>query len=328
MRAFILSCAVLLGTGAAIAETYTVRPDGTGDFPTIQAAVDAAVHGDIIEMTDGTFTGEGNRDVTYNGKGIIIRSQNFDPEFCIIDCEREGRGFDFPAEQAGVLSVLEGVTIINGDGSGGGGGVRIGPYGLDGFPVVRNCIFDNNEAHVAGGVYAWWGSPLIEGCLFTNNRATADNGGGFASSETTAMVRNCTFVGNTAVTTGGGLSSVHGPSYVQVENCVFVGNVGEAASCRAGGHLSLVCCDLYNNVGGDWVGCVAEMFGVDGNISEDPLFCDPEHGDFSLQAGSPCAPFTPPNEECDLIGALPVGCGGSTPVSESTWGGIKAIFGR
>ncbi|MCK4414565.1 MAG: hypothetical protein KAY32_13585 [Candidatus Eisenbacteria sp.] len=49
---------------AAGAETYLVLPDGTGDFPTIQAAIDAALDGDEILLADGTFTGDGNRDLT------------------------------------------------------------------------------------------------------------------------------------------------------------------------------------------------------------------------------------------------------------------------
>jgi len=40
---------------SANAATYVVTPDGTGDFPTIQAAIDAAVTGDVIQLTDGVF---------------------------------------------------------------------------------------------------------------------------------------------------------------------------------------------------------------------------------------------------------------------------------
>ncbi len=69
------------------ATTYLVTPDGTGDYPTIQLAVDAVVDGDIIELTPGTFTGDGNRDVDYLGRAITIRSQSGDPAGCVIDCE-------------------------------------------------------------------------------------------------------------------------------------------------------------------------------------------------------------------------------------------------
>jgi hypothetical protein len=89
----------------------------------------------------------------------------------------------------------------------------------------------------------------------------------------------------------------------------------------------LVCCDIFGNAGGDWMGAIASQYGINGNVSEDPLFCDPENLDFTLHADSPCAPFTPPNPECDLIGAWPVGCG-STPVIATTWGRVKSLFGR
>ena len=59
---FLLSVLVCLLSSAAFAATYTVNPSGTGDFPTIQAAIDGVVEGDIIELTDGIFTGDDNRD--------------------------------------------------------------------------------------------------------------------------------------------------------------------------------------------------------------------------------------------------------------------------
>ena len=34
---------------------------------------------------------------------------------------------------------------------------------------------------------------------------------------------------------------------------------------------SLSCCDLFGNSGGDWVGCVAEQYGINGNFSADPV---------------------------------------------------------
>ncbi len=35
----------------SVADTFIVRPDGTGDYATIQAAVIASLDGDIIELT-------------------------------------------------------------------------------------------------------------------------------------------------------------------------------------------------------------------------------------------------------------------------------------
>ncbi len=83
----------------------------------------------------------------------------------------------------------------------------------------------------------------------------------------------------------------------------------------------LTCCDLYANEGGDWVGPIAGQYGINGNISEDPLFCAPVADDFTLHEDSPCAP----GGACGLIGAWPVGCG-PTPTVETTWGAIKGLY--
>ena len=75
-----------------------------------------------------------------------------------------------------------------------------------------------------------------------------------------------------------------------------------------------MCSDLYGNVGGDWVGSIADQLGTSGNICEDPLFCGgstPETP-YTLADGSPCAAAQQPS--CGRIGAWPVGCGGTTDV--------------
>jgi hypothetical protein len=104
----------LLPAGAA---TYLVNPEGTGDYPTIQAAVDAAEDEDTILLADGVFSGDGNRDIEYMGKAITVRSESGDPEQCIIDCggtpEDFHRGFYFQGSEL-PNARLEGVTIRNG----------------------------------------------------------------------------------------------------------------------------------------------------------------------------------------------------------------------
>jgi hypothetical protein len=70
---------------------------------------------------------------------------------------------------------------------------------------------------------------------------------------------------------------------------------------------------------------VADQFGAEGNIALDPLFCDPQYDDLTINAGSPCAPDSPYNPECGLIGAWPVACGG-TPAMPTSWGGLKSRF--
>jgi hypothetical protein len=94
-----------------------------------------------------------------------------------------------------------------------------------------------------------------------------------------------------------------------MENCIIAFNgLGEAFFWGAESELTLTGCSIYGNDGGDWVGDIEDQYGIRGNIQEDPLLCDPDNGDLRLRENSPCAPFSPPNVEYDLLGAWPVGC--------------------
>jgi hypothetical protein len=93
-----------------------------------------------------------------------------------------------------------------------------------------------------------------------------------------------------------------------IQNCIIAfGPEGEAVRCEEG-TATLSCCDIYANIEGDWVGCIAAQQGMNGNFSANPLFCDTSNGDFTIRASSPCAPGNSP-PGCGLIGALPVACG-------------------
>jgi hypothetical protein len=369
------------------AETYVVYPDGTGDFSTIQEAIDAVANGDIIELSDGVFIGDGNRDIDFLGKAITVRSQIGDPETCTIDCEatefQPHRGFRFQNAE-GSESVLEGVTITNGWGladdpygaqNGGGIFCRSGssptivncvfvmnrahdPEGystggaigstLESCPTVAGCCFLENTADIGGGIGGSF--ALISGCMFVGNSSSESSGGGARIWGVDALtIENSTFLENSAMWRGGGVALYTEGGSVHVSGCTFASNsadqgggivcgsgslllentivafssAGEAVYLNDDATAVLTCCDLYGNAGGDWTEQIAGQYGVDGNISEDPLFCDLGNHDLTLQSTSPCAPEN--NPECGLIGAWPVGCDG-TPVSRATWGRVKAVF--
>jgi hypothetical protein len=117
---------------------------------------------------------------------------------------------------------------------------------------------------------------------------------------------------------------------MRAENTIIAfSRQGEGVSCMYDGTITLSCCDVYGNEGGDWIGCIEDQYhpGLYGNICEDPFFCDRMNGDWRLEEDSPCAPFTPPNPTCSLIGAWSVGCGGmDMPVrDDASSGGIFAL---
>ena len=96
-RILVGACATMMFSAApALADVLQVP----GEYPTIQAAVDASMDGDTVLVADGTYTGPGNRDIDFGDRLIAVRSVN-GPQSCIIDCEYAGRAFDNAHEVEG-----------------------------------------------------------------------------------------------------------------------------------------------------------------------------------------------------------------------------------
>jgi len=286
---------------------YVVAPDGSGDFPTIQAALDASLSGDIIELLDGTYTGDGNRDLDFNGKNITLRSQSGNPHSCVIDCQggpgASHRGFRFDSGE-GPEATLQGLTVTGGYMAVYSGGAIWFSNGSS--PTITACIFNNNQSLASGGALycASQASPAVSSCTFHHNAAV--NGGGLFVSDAAPVIQGCTFAHNTADIGGAGISSYSGN--FTVENTIIAyGMNGGGVSCWSA-TVTLNCCDVFGNVGGDFTGCLSGQEGINGNICMDPLFCDPDNGNYNLIATSPCSAFSEPNVECPQIGAWPVNC--------------------
>ncbi len=297
---------IMPGTGYL----FRVRPDGLGDYATIQAGIDHVLSGDIIELVSGTYTGSGNRDISFRGKAITVRSEGLDPAICTVDCgggPDEHRGFLFVSGE-GPGSVLEGVTITGGHIAGGGRGGGI-LCGAGTSPTIRNCVVRNSYASGGGGGISCSGSaPLVQDCVLSQNVTDGTGGAIMIADNAQPSVNGCTIFGNTSEEGGGAGIWISSASTITVENSIIAWGAGGAAvDCDAGsGAPALACCDLYGNAGGDWVGNIADQLGSNGNISADPLFCDQAGGDFHILPESPCSPDA--NPACGLIGAVPVGC--------------------
>lgn len=320
-----------------------VKPDGSGEYATIQDAIDAASDGDVILLAHGEFRGSGNRDLDYLGKSITIRSQGNNPSRCVIDCQgsREDphRAANF-VNGEGPDARLEGVTIT--------GGFVVGdaPEGLGGAifcrgsaPTLENLVISGNTAHNGGGIACRDGaSPTIHGCRFLDNNATTyfdgDGGGLHCSVDSSPMVNDCVFANNAAASWGGGVFCLFSSS-PGLYNCTFYGNSanyggavgadrgasspmvvnsiiafnagGGAVRCQLGAVVLISCSDVFANVGGDFTGCIAGLKGVDGNFSADPQFRNAEEYEFSLDRSSPC--LTRHRE--NVCG--PIGSGGIRP---------------
>ncbi len=65
-------------------DTIYVHGNGSGDYTTIQAGIDAAVTGDEVVVASGTYSI--SDPITYDGKEIMLRSE-YNAEDTIIDCQ-------------------------------------------------------------------------------------------------------------------------------------------------------------------------------------------------------------------------------------------------
>lgn len=181
--------------------------------------------------------------------------------------------------------------------------------------VVQGCLFANNEAEMGAGIRMHTGTLTLSGSSLVNNTATS-SGGAIRLGECNPIVTSCTFAGNGAPEGSSFYNS--GSIEFPVENTIIAFGTGGLAVDGFGAMPTFGCTDIYGNAGGDWAGRIADQYGIEGNISEDPLFCGAQNPEdpYSIEAGSPCAASH--NPQCGLIGAHEVGCGS---VSGVGWDG-------
>lgn len=182
--------------GAALA----VQSDGEErhvptQYTTIGAAIYACNDGDVVIVHPGTYTGTNNRDISFRGKAITVRSIDPDDaaivEATVVDCQGSGafphRGFYFTnSETRG--AVLAGLSITHG---------YLNPgsalFCANSSPTIYKCrIVDCAGPDAPFSSTA--GSPLLDGCYFGNNFGTAYSA--ITLSGGMPLVIRCTIVGN------------------------------------------------------------------------------------------------------------------------------------
>ena len=196
--------------------------------------------------------------------------------------------------------------------------------------VFIDCVFSGNRAwngDGAGFACRFDCFPTLTGCLFEGNNALYGGGGVAVLERSSANLTNCTFSGNTSPNGPGGGVYCGGMSSASLDNCIVAFSwAGEALYWDGSGEEPVLgCSDLYANAGGDWVGAIADQYGVNGNICADPLFCDTTTGDFSLNSDSPCLDA----DSCGTIGAYGQGCGDASvsggSAGEDPWLCVEAV---
>jgi parallel beta-helix repeat protein len=208
----------LAGTTMAGARTWYVKPDGTGDAPTIQHGINYADVADTVLLSAGTYMGVGNRDIDFLGKAITLASQS-GPEVTIIDCQGLGTGFLFISRE-GPSSVLSGLTIRNARDAAilvqrsspticRNAISRLSPGGApiwcdDSSPAISGNIISENSGSLAGGIFCIGNSyPTISNNTITGNSAS-QGGGIYCLGSSPASISN-NIISNNRAGLGGGI---------------------------------------------------------------------------------------------------------------------------
>ncbi len=238
MRCLTFTCILVVVLSATpLAETHLVKPDGSGAFLTIQDAIYLAAPGDTIELANGTFSGDGNRDIVIPAWAVlVVRSQSGCPDSCVIDCEgsvhTHHRGFVFEPSSASVplgatpillsdpveppwlrdegeaVFVLEGVTIRNGYAEK-GGAILVGYGG----PLIRNSILEENTATSGGGIHVEFANPIIMGNTIRDNQAV--EGGGIYAFHASPQIEFNVIANNRFAERGGRSPSKYAPPWMK-----------------------------------------------------------------------------------------------------------------
>lgn len=303
----------LAGSPYLIEGTITIPP---GDTLTINPGVEVIFQGHFKLIVNGVLEANGaesdsilfsaaDASVGWNGIRFMDAQDTSHLSFCVIE-HGHSTGY-FPDFYGGGIycqnsgPVISYSTIRDNRSDFRGGGIFC--WGVPDH-TIRHCIITRNSAAHGGGICLWPdSSPVIINCTITRN--SAEYGGGIYCQDSSPTVANDIVEGNTGL---GGIyfdgspnASITYSDFHQNESGAFAGTppqfLGQLSTVNANGDS----CDVFFN------------------IFEDPLFADPENGDFQItwanypvwnetrspciNAGDPDSPIDPDSTISD-IGAL------------------------
>ncbi len=164
-------------------------------YPTIQAAVDASVHGDRVLVAPGLY----RESVRFLGKSIMLEGASADVTGNVVI---SGVGVSGPA-----VFIADSVSYV-------------GQVGLRNLTITSEGVQESGQD--AGAVFSYLGpsaTVLVEHCIFRDVRSGTGVGALYLG-HTNCVVRNCVFKRNTSTVHGQAIYAYDNVQAV-VENSVF-----------------------------------------------------------------------------------------------------------
>jgi hypothetical protein len=276
------------------------------DFATIQAAINAAVSGNIIMvkagiyyenivMEDGiTLLGEGADVTIIDGgeSGSVITARNTTPAeisgFTIQNGKSDGGGGINADDSEAILTISNNIIINN---SSSFGGAICGQLGRS---VIKNNIIGHNSGWNGGAIDARGEYLFVNNIVVHNNAGNHAGGIMVYGTDCRPVIKNNVIAYNSTSGKGGGILCTNNSNPTIINNIIVnnvASNIGGGIGFEVGGSANISYNDVWGN-NSDYGGGASA--GV-GDISADPLFVDPDNGDYHLQVGSPCIDAGDPN---------------------------------
>jgi predicted outer membrane repeat protein len=238
------------------------------------------------------------------------------------------------ATQPGVVPEILDNHIAGNNGSDGGAIYTL--LSASGAVIRGNTVLNNQAINDGGGIYVEYASSaeafsveiswnLVSG-NFARGADFTGTGCGIDLVGTQAWVHHNTIVGNdgdgahTRIVAGGGIAIYQSGSPAIEQNVIAFNRAGGGIWCDPNTTPLIRNNFAWQNEDGDVLGC-STTWQSDGNVIDNPYFCDSAIGDFSVAPNS--GVMTHP---AGPLGSFPnPGCGPVT-VRHSTWGSLKARY--